>query len=132
MNLRYMLDTDSVSFALRGLGNVSQRLLAHKPSEICMSSITLSELRYGAELRHSDKLNHLIEEFAQAIAVMPFDTSSAVQFGRTASDLTRKGLPIGNFDTLIAAHALSLHLILVTNNTKHFRNVPGLEIENWF
>jgi len=93
----YMLDTDTVSFALRGQGRVAARLLEHRPSELCISSITLAELRYGAEARRSRKLHRLIS----------------------------------TLDTLIAAHALSLRLTFVTNNTRHFRRVPGLATENW-
>lgn len=131
MNRRFMLDTDTVSFALRGLGNVEKELLARVPSEVCISAITLAELRYGAEHRKSKKLHGLIETFAGSVAVMPFDEAAAASFGKTAAGLTRAGTPIGELDTMIAAHALSLDLTLVTNNTKHFSRVPRLRIENW-
>jgi tRNA(fMet)-specific endonuclease VapC len=124
----YMLDTDTVSFALRGVGNVGTELLGRAPSEVCISAITLAELRYGAEHRQSKKL---IDAFRGSVAVMPFDEAAAATFGRIAAELTRAGTPIGELDTMIAAHALSLDLTVVTNNTKHFRRVPGLRIENW-
>ena len=91
VNLRYMLDTDTVCFALRDVGKISERLITHKPTEICMSSITLSELRYGAELRNSSKLHRLFDEFTAGVNVLPFDSSSTAQFGKPAADLTRKG-----------------------------------------
>jgi hypothetical protein len=69
----YMLDTDTVSFALRGRGRVAARLREHRPSELCISSITLAELRYGAEARRSRKLHRLISTFVEAIEVMSFD-----------------------------------------------------------
>jgi len=131
MSRRYMLDTDTVSFALRGEGDVGRTLLAKAPSEVCISAVTLAELRYGAEHRRSKKLSALIETFVRGVAVMPFDASAAVAFGALAAELTRTGTPIGQLDTMIAAHALSLSVILVTNNTKHFSKVANLRVENW-
>ena len=128
---RYMLDTDSVSFALRGHGRVAARLLDHRPSELCISSVTLAELRYGADMRRSRKLHRLIETFATGVTVEAFDRSAADRFGSVAATLARDGTPIGAFDTLIAAHALALGLTLVTNNSKHFGKVVGLKTENW-
>jgi tRNA(fMet)-specific endonuclease VapC len=127
----YMLDTDTVSFALRGQGRVATRLLGHRPSEICMSSLTLAELRYGADLRRSRKLHRLIDTFAQSVAVADFDRIAAERFGGLGALLARRGTPIGTVDTLIAAQALALNLTLVTNNEKHFTRVPGLKIETW-
>jgi len=126
-----MLDTDSVSFALRGQGNVGTQILEHRPSELCVSSITVAELRYGAARRKSAKLHQLIDTFTENIAVMPFDESCAARFGSLASELAAHGTPIGQFDALIAAHALTLEVILITNNTKHFGRVTGLKIANW-
>lgn len=127
----YMLDTDTVSFALRGQGGVAARVLEHRPSELCISSITLAELRYGAEARRSRKLHRLISTFVEAIEVISFDESAAGRFGVVAAALARRGEPIGTLDTLIAAHALSLRVTFVTNNTRHFRRIPGLSTENW-
>lgn len=127
----YMLDTDTVSFALRGQGRVATRLLGHRPSEICMSSLTLAELRYGADRRRSRKLHRLIDTFTDSVAVADFDRVAAERFGALGALLTRRGTPIGTVDTLIAAQALALDLTLVTNNEKHFTRVPGLKIETW-
>lgn len=126
-----MLDTDSVSFALRGHGQVGARLLEHAPSEVCMSAITLAELRYGADLRKSRKLHRLIDAFASAVTVVAFDESCATAFGKVASKLVAQGRPIGQLDSLIAAHALALGVTLVTNNEKHFSRVEGLKVLNW-
>lgn len=131
MMLTHMLDTDTVSFALRGMGAVPTRLLERRPSELCMSAVTMAELRFGADLRKSRKLHGLIDTFAATIRVVPFDNAAAIHFGTVATQLTRKGTPIGNYDTLIAAHALSLKLALVTNNAKHFERVHGLQTESW-
>lgn len=127
----FMLDTDTVSFALRGHGQVAAQLLNHRPSEICISSVTLAELRYGADMRRSRKLHGLIDTFVEAIVVRPFDQTAADRFGTVATSLARQGVPIGEFDTLIAAHALATRFTLVTNNTKHFSRVVGLTTENW-
>lgn len=127
----FLLDTDTVSFALRGQGRVGAHLLDHRPSEIHLSSITLAELRYGAEKKRSRKLHGLIDTFIKAVTVLPFDQSAADRFGTVAAALAVQGAPIGEFDTLIAAHALSVRMTLVTNNTKHFSRVAGLKTENW-
>ena len=131
MTLEYMLDTDTVSWALRGRGRVAARLLEHRPSQLCMSSITLAELRFGAEAKGSRKLHGLIDTFATTVAVSPFDKAASDRFGRVATALAKRGEPIGTFDTLIAAHALSLGVTLVTNNAKHFQRVAGLKTANW-
>ena len=128
---QYMLDTDTVSFALRGRGRVAARLLDHRPSELCVSSITLAELRFGAEARRSRKLHRLISTFVEAVEVVSFDQRAADRFATVATSLARRGEPIGTFDTLMAAHALSLGLTFVTNNTQHFGRVVGLKTENW-
>ena len=128
---QYMLDTDTVSFALRGQGQVATRLLEHRPSQLCISSITLAELRFGAEARRSRKLHGLITTFVETVVVVPFDQSAADRFPAVAASLARRGEPIGTFDTLMASHALSLGLTFVTNNTKHFGRVVGLKTENW-
>lgn len=126
-----MLDTDSVSYALRGHGQVGARILEHRPSEICISAITLAELRYGASRRGSRKLHELIDAFTANVAVMPFDEACAAHFGVIASGLAERGSPIGEYDALIAAHAVALELTFVTNNVKHFARLAGLRVENW-
>lgn len=127
-----MLDTDSVSFALRGEGRVGEHILRVRPSALCISSITLAELRYGADKRQSRKLHRLIETFIGSLTVAPFDLAAANRFGNVAITLDRRGTPIGGFDALIAGHALALELTLVTHNAKHFGRVDGLRIESWF
>ena len=128
---QYMLDTDTVSFALRGHGRVATRILEHRPSELSISSITLAELRFGAEARQSRKLHRLISTFVESVEVLAFDQRAADRFAAVAASLARRGEPIGTFDTLMAAHALSLGLTFVTNNTHHFGRVVGLTTENW-
>lgn len=126
-----MLDTDTVSFALRGVGRVAQRLLAVRPSEVCISSLTLAELRFGAERRRSRRLHRIIAEFTSSLLVAPFDTAAADRFGQVGAMLARDGTPIGQIDTLIAAHALALDLTLVSKNVRHFGRIRGLRTDNW-
>lgn len=128
---RFMLDTDTVGFVLRGQGEAGAQLTAHAPSEICLSSISLSELRFGADKRRSKRLHNLIDTLTATIEVVAFDAAAAAIFGRVCTALESKGTPIGTLDTLIAAHAMSLNLVLVTNNTKHFKQVRGLKTSNW-
>ena len=129
--MRYMLDTDSVSYALRGHGNVATRLLQETPSAVCVSSLSVAELRFGAHKRGSRKLGRLIDTFLASITVQPFDEAAANVYGRLAAQLLKRGQPIGQVDALLAAHAISLGLTMVTNNDRHFGKVPGLTIENW-
>lgn len=131
MSLKFMLDTDSVSYALRGLGGIGDRILEHRPSELCISAVTLAELRYGACKRNSTKLHRLIDAFVMGLGPQEFDSAAADEYGRLAADLAKRGTPIGAFDTMIAAHAVSRKLVLVTNNEKHFRKIRGLKVENW-
>jgi tRNA(fMet)-specific endonuclease VapC len=128
---RYMLDADTVSYALRGQGHVAARLLEHQPSDICISAITLAELNFGANVKRSQKIRRAIRTFTKDVAVVPFDEGSAERFGVVAAALSSRGQPIGVYDTLVAAQALSMELTVVTNNTRHFSRVPGLIVENW-
>ena len=127
----YMLDTDTVSFALRGQGRAAARILECRPSGLCISSITLAELRFGAAARRSKRLHALIGTFADTVLVAPFDAAAAERFGEVAASLAGRGEPIGGFDTLLAAHALSLDLTFVTRNARHFTRVTGLRTEDW-
>jgi tRNA(fMet)-specific endonuclease VapC len=126
-----MLDADTVSYALRGQGQVGARLLEHEPSDLCISSITLAELNFGAEAKRSRKIRRAIRRFTKDVVVVPFDEASAERFGVVAAALATRGQPIRVYDTLVAAQALCLGLTVVTNNTRHFSKVLGLAVENW-
>lgn len=131
MTVSHMLDTNTVSFVFKNQGRVAQRLLSLKPSSICISAITVAELRYGAEKRQSKKLHSLIDRFLQPFTVSPFGEAEAARYGALYVALERKGTPIGELDTQIAAHALTLDVTLVTNNDRHFSQVAGLQLEDW-
>lgn len=130
--LRYMLDTNVCILALKAdaTSGIAARFNRHA-AQLCISSIVLAELQYGAENSRQVAENlHQIEMFAARLeAILDFDASAAVEYGRLRTSLRRQ--PIGPLDMLIAAHALSCQLILVTRNVAEFSRVPSLEIETW-
>jgi tRNA(fMet)-specific endonuclease VapC len=127
-----MLDTDTVSFLWRGEGQVAERLVAHHPSALCVSAITIAKLRFGADRRKSRKLHAKIDTFVNMIEVVPFDEACSRRFGMIASAVARQGTPIGQLDVMIAATAIAIDATLVTNNARHFKRVRDLRVENWY
>ncbi|MCA9310060.1 MAG: type II toxin-antitoxin system VapC family toxin [Phycisphaerales bacterium] len=130
---RFLLDTNTCIDLLRGRGNaIAERMRGHDPDAIAISSITLAELQFGAA-KSSRPAHHesLLIGFCAPLAILPFDDRAAESYGRTRRALEMAGTPIGPLDTLIAAHALSLHLTLVTDNTREFERIAGLRVENW-
>jgi tRNA(fMet)-specific endonuclease VapC len=130
--LRYLLDTNTCIRAMRAdaTAKLAGRINRHA-QQLCISSIVLAELRYGAENSQRIPENLLkIDKFLGRLpAVLDFDASAAAYYGRIKVALRRT--PIGPLDTLIAAHALARDLIVVTNNTAEFSRVPGLRVEDW-
>jgi tRNA(fMet)-specific endonuclease VapC len=129
----YMLDTDICIYIIK---QKPESVLNHfnklQVGELFISSITFAELMNGA--KKSRRIEHNISklnELADLLIVSPFDKEAAIVYGDVRSALEKKGHIIGGNDLLIAAHALSLDLILVTNNEKEFSRVDGLKIENW-
>jgi len=97
-----------------------------------ISSITLAELQYGVAKSARPEHNAvLVAEFCAPLAILPFDDHAAETYGKVRAALERRGEPIGPLDTLIAAHALSLDMTLLTSNDREFRRVAGLRVENW-
>ena len=128
----YMLDTNMVSFGLRGEVDVDVQLRSLAPSDWCISAITCAELLYGVERRPAAaKLRRLVDGFLQIARVVPWDQPAALQHARVRHQLKLQGAPIGDFDEMIAGHALSMGAVLVTDNVKHFDRVEGLVLENW-
>ncbi|SPE22457.1 tRNA(fMet)-specific endonuclease VapC [Acidobacteriia bacterium SbA2] len=131
--MRYLLDTDiCVYLARRKAPGVLARLRDLRPGDVGMSVITHLEMVHGAwkSLRREENLGR-IEELESLIPVLPLDASAGQHYGQVRAELERKGSPIGAYDLLIASHALSLGLTLVTNNVREFRRVPQLRVENW-
>ncbi len=129
--MKFLLDTNTVSYALRGYGRVGERLLTHPPSEIGVSAISVTELRFGAYKRSSRKLHQLIDTFLAPVSEIPFDSRAADRYGEIAARLQGRGKQIEMADAMIAAHALALGVTLVTHNLRHMSRVDGLEIEDW-
>ena len=130
--LKYMLDTNIVIYTMKNRpDSVRERFKKHH-GRMCISSITYMELVYGAE-RSSNPDRNLtsLEGFVARMDVLPLDDSAAAHAGQICAELARLGMPIGPYDQLIAGHARSQGLVLVTNNEKEFARVPGLRTENW-
>lgn len=128
----YLLDTDTVSHALRGT-LVDDRLGAMDPAEWCISAVTRAELRYGVARRpDAKKLSDLVDAFLAVAHCAPWDAAAADRHGLLRPTLrASEGGTIGAYDEMIAAHALALGAVLVTGNLRHYRRVPGLVIEDW-
>ena len=133
--MRYMLDTNTVVYVLNARPRhqaVIERFRLESPRDMVVSSITLAELRYGIEKSERRDANRpALRRVLSALNVVPFDERAADRYGAARARLEADGTPIGPLDTLIAAHALCLGLILVTNNTREFSRVDGLRMENW-
>ncbi len=130
--MKFLLDTDTISFALRGEGGVGELLRRMSPSQVCTSSVVAGELELGVVRRGSRKLRRALDALYAGLEVIPYDLEAARRYGRLAAALLDDGVTIGVEDTMIAAHALSRGLILVTHNRKHFDRVRGLRVEDWF
>ena len=131
--LRRLLDTNVCIHIIRRRPQaVLRRFEGYGIGEVGVSSITVAELRYGAEksLRPEQNLEAL-GRFLLPLEVLAFGGGAAASYGRIRAVLERAGTPIGPLDTLIAAHAVSVSVTLVTNNTREFGRVPGLEVEDW-
>ncbi|MFZ0285539.1 MAG: type II toxin-antitoxin system VapC family toxin [Terriglobales bacterium] len=130
---RYMLDTDTCSYIMKRSNDaVVQRLRKVPVSEVCMSVITKSELLFGVELsprRRQDE--SALDAFLRYVEVLDFPDIASVHYAKIRAGLKTRGTMIGANDLFIAAHARSLGLTLVTNNTREFARVPKLAIENW-
>jgi len=131
--LTYLLDTDICSYAMqRRNPKTVERISAHPAGELKVSVVTLFELEYGA--RRSTRKNDLltiVESFLANVEVLALDLAAARQAAVVRAQLASCGALIGQYDLLIAGHALSLDATLVTNNIDEFRRVDGLRLENW-
>lgn len=128
---QYMLDTNMVSYLIKGHPYVTQNVISAPMNTLCISAITEGELVFGlAKHPHAKNLHDRVNEFLKRIDILPWESDTATQYGSTRAKITTKGKILAPLDLLIATHALSLNAILVTNN-KAFRQVPELIIEDW-
>lgn len=131
--IQYMLDTNIVAYAKnKRPACVLERLLAHAPSEICISAITMAELEFGVFNSSNPEKNRMaLLLFLSGITVLPFEKEASLEYGSIRHHLKSNGILIGGNDMLIASHARSLDITLVTHNTREFSRVPGLKLEDW-
>jgi tRNA(fMet)-specific endonuclease VapC len=129
---RYLLDTNIVSCIINGNSPaVDRRLVRVAMAQLALSAVTEGELRFGAaRLPHTTRLHNMIEDFFLRVAVLPWDSDAAQQYGRLRATLEREGQPMGNLDAMIAAHALALDAVLVTNDHA-FARIKKLKVVDW-
>ena len=130
--LKYLLDTNIVIYVLKRRPKEVLEVFNINASRMAISSITLSELLYGAEKSQNiDRNLEAIEEFISHLDVLPYDAKASQHYGQIKAALEKRGEIIGENDIHIAAHTISQGLILVTNNLREFKRVPNLALENW-
>ena len=131
--MKYMLDTNVCIDYMRGTDQgIKNRILACKEDELCISSITLSELLYGVNRSSNPVKNrNALYKLLVKIEVIDYGTEASEFYGIIRNELVRRGMVIGALDMLIAAHAMSNKLVLITHNTAEFGRISGLEIEDW-
>ena len=132
--IKYLVDTNILGYFARNSSAALQKrmLAALKKQEVAISAITRAETRFGqALLQAEDKRRRTMDLLLNELPVLPWTLEAADRYGEIAAHLQQTGQPIGDMDTQIAAHALALGLPLVTHNTRHFKRVAGLKLEDW-
>lgn len=131
--MKYLLDTNICIYIIKNSPrSVIDKFHALRIGDLGISSITLAELEYGvSKSTHKAKNQEALYKFITPLEILHFDSLAAQFYGHVRADLERQGKPIGSMDMMIAAHALSLNTILITNNVKEFTRVKSLHVENW-
>lgn len=129
----YLLDTNiCVAIIRKRPAHVLKRLQQQVPGSVGVSTITVAELAVGAAKSVQPEQNAVaLDQFLLPLDVYEFDYRAAQTYGQIRAELERQGIPIGSMDLLIAAHAISRGLVVVTHNTRHFERIPGLQLEDW-
>jgi tRNA(fMet)-specific endonuclease VapC len=127
----FMLDTDISSYIIKRRPATLVENFEKYAEMLNVSVITAGELRFGAQKAGRPKLAELVEAYLERLAILDWTNEVTSHYARIRSELERSGKPIGNMDLLIASHAVSQGMPLVTNNLKHFSNVSGLKVEVW-
>ena len=132
MSIRFMLDTNICIYIINQTPQYGfEKFEQYQIGEIAISSITASELAFGVEKSGSQRNKNSLLKFLAPLEILPFDERAIWHYAQTRHALQSRGTPIGALDLLIASHALSLGVTLVTNNTKEFERVDGLMLDNW-
>lgn len=130
--IKYLLDTNILIYTIKNRPEEVRKTFNLHAGQMAISTVTVGELIFGAERSAKPEQNLAdIEGLIARLEVLDFDTDAATHFGQIRAELYSKGQPIGPYDMMIVGHARSKGLILVTNNTKEFKRVDGLRIENW-
>ena len=130
--LKFMLDTNICIFTIKNRPQEVRAAFRRHHGQMCISTVTLMELIYGAEKSSNPERNLAdVEGFAARLEVLKYDQEAAAHAGQLRAELARHGTPIGPYDQMIAGQARSHGLIIVTNNRREFDRVPGLRIEDW-
>ena len=131
--MKVMLDTNiCIALIRQKSADVLQHFNSFRVGEVCISAVTLAELRSGAAKSQATQKNHTaLDDFILALEIVPFNEAVTLAYGNLRATLEKKGTPIGALDTMIAAHALQLNVILATNNTREFKRVKGLTVVDW-
>jgi tRNA(fMet)-specific endonuclease VapC len=130
--IRFLLDTNTVSFHIRQSSAPLQRRLKATPAAaVALSVVTEMEIRYGLARNPALRIAPAIEEFLRGITILPLTSDAAAHYASTRAELDARGTPIGPLDLLIASHALALGITLITTDINEFRRVPKLHCEDW-
>ena len=130
--MRFLLDTNMCIYIInRKPAEVIQRFRRVPLGDIGISSITAAELAFGVTKSGSARNRNALEKFLAPLEIMAFGADAIWRYGQLRTGLERAGTPVGALDTLIAAHALSLDVTLVSNNLREFQRIDGLRCENW-
>jgi tRNA(fMet)-specific endonuclease VapC len=131
--MKFLLDTNICIYLIKRKPlKVLQKFNAYQVGDIGVSSITVAELEFGVQKSQFPSKNQTaLTQFLLPLQIADFDHAAAVIYGNIRATLAKQGTPIGSLDTLIAAHALSLKVTLITNNLKEFSRVPNLKLDNW-
>ena len=131
--MRFLLDPNICIYIIKQKpAKVLEKFTTVKPSDLGISSITVAELEYGAYKSQRIEQNlAALSQFLIPLEILPFDQRATQTYGQIRAELERRGIVIGSMDMVIASQAISLGLILVTNNTRELSQIPGLILENW-
>lgn len=131
--MKFLLDTNICIYIIKKKPpEVLEEFNEYTFTDIAISSITVAELEFGVQKsQYPGKNKEALEQFLLPLVIVDFDYNAAIVYGKIRSDLEAQGKPMGPLDNLIAAHALSMGLTLVTNNTREFSRVPNLKVVNW-
>ena len=131
--MKYMLDTNTCIYLINHRSQkVIQKFLSYDPNDICISTITYAELLSGLEKNKNFERNQIaMTLFLSPITILTFDDKVAETYGKVRASFDEKNTSLNQLDMLIASHAISENLTLVTNNEKGFKKIKGLKVENW-